>query len=120
MKDRAITLPDFCVKASYFFKDPTTFDEQARAKNWKPETAAHLTALSEAFSALDEFTTQAAEQALRATAQALGVGAGALIHPVRLAVTGVSNGPGLFATLEVLGKEVVTRRIAFAIKTLGV
>lgn len=119
MKDRAITLPDFCVKASYFFKDPTTFDEQARAKNWKPETAAQLTALSQAFSALDEFTAQAAEQALRATAQTLGVGAGALIHPVRLAVTGVSNGPGLFATLEVLGKEVVTRRIAYASKVLG-
>lgn len=119
MKDRAITLPDFCVKASFFFKDPAMYDEQARAKNWKPETAAHLKALSEAFAQLPEFTATNAEQALRATAQTLGVGAGALIHPVRLAVTGVSNGPGLFATLEVLGKEVVIRRMASAINTLG-
>ena len=44
-------------------------------------------------------------------AQTVNSSGGKLIHPLRLAVTGVSVGPGLFELLEVLGKEIVLRRI---------
>ena len=39
-----------------------------------------------------------------------------LIHPVRLAVTGLSVGPGLFEMLKLLGKETVLRRLERAIE----
>jgi len=56
---------------------------------------------------------------VRAIARQRGVGAEKIIHPTRLAVSGVSVGPGLFELLEVLGKEVVVRRIRQAVQKLG-
>jgi glutamyl/glutaminyl-tRNA synthetase len=41
----------------------------------------------------------------------LGVKAGVLVHPCRLAVTGNTAGPSLYHLLEVLGKEKVLARI---------
>jgi glutamyl-tRNA synthetase len=41
----------------------------------------------------------------------MGIGAAKLIHPIRLAVTGMSFGPGLFEVLEVIGKNTVVRRL---------
>ena len=42
---------------------------------------------------------------------AKGLGLGDIVHAVRIAVTGVPVGPGLFDCLAVLGKETCLRRI---------
>jgi len=42
---------------------------------------------------------------------ARGLGLGDIVHSVRVAVTGVPAGPGLFDTLSVLGKDASLRRI---------
>ena len=54
------------------------------------------------------------DHALRAAAQELGVKAGQMFQPIRVAVCGRKNAPPLFETLEVLGKETALRRIAEA------
>jgi glutamyl/glutaminyl-tRNA synthetase len=51
------------------------------------------------------FNAATLEAALKETAKALGVKAGVLVHPCRLAVTGKTSGPSLYHLLEVLGKE---------------
>jgi glutamyl-tRNA synthetase len=58
------------------------------------------------------------ETALKATAAELGVKAGVLVHPCRLAVTGNTAGPSLYHLLEVLGKEKVLARMERAMKLL--
>jgi glutamyl/glutaminyl-tRNA synthetase len=62
-----------------------------------------------------EFTHQGLEQALRGAAQELGVKAGQMFQPIRVAVTGRKNSPPLFETLEVLGKDTTLARIEQAI-----
>jgi glutamyl-tRNA synthetase len=52
---------------------------------------------------------------LRAAAQELGVKAGQMFQPIRVAVCGRKNAPPLFETLEVLGKETTLERIEQAI-----
>ncbi|OPX28297.1 MAG: hypothetical protein B1H08_06185, partial [Candidatus Omnitrophica bacterium 4484_171] len=47
----------------------------------------------------------------RKTSEALEVKLKDLVHPVRIALTGRRIGPGLFETIEVLGKEKTLRRI---------
>jgi len=42
-----------------------------------------------------------------------------LIHPTRLAVSGLSFGPGLFELLEALDRQVVLARIHTALERLG-
>ena len=66
-----------------------------------------------------EFEHDPLDQALRAAAQELGVKAGQMFQPIRVAVCGRKNAPGLFETLEVLGKEATLKRIGQAIQKLG-
>ena len=48
---------------------------------------------------------------MKETAAILGVKAGELVHPARVAVSGKSVGPGLYEMLEVLGRERVSRAL---------
>ncbi len=118
MKERVSFYRDFVNECRYLFEDPKTFDENGRAKNWKPDSPAHLQKLVEKFSSLQEFSAAVVEQVLRVTAEELSIGAGKLIHPLRLAISGVSQGPSLFHLIEILGKEATLRRIQFALQTI--
>jgi glutamyl-tRNA synthetase len=66
-----------------------------------------------------EFKHDPLDQALRAAAQELGVKAGQMFQPIRVAVCGRKNAPGLFETLEVLGKPVVLERIQQALTKIS-
>lgn len=48
---------------------------------------------------------------MRELSQEFDCNAGELIHPVRLGVSGMTFGPGLFELLEVLGKKRVIERL---------
>jgi glutamyl-tRNA synthetase len=65
-----------------------------------------------------EFTHEDLERVLRGAAPELGVKAGQMFQPIRVAVTGRKNSPPLFETLEVLGKETTLARIGQAIENI--
>src|SRR4029077_17736491 len=65
-----------------------------------------------------EFKHDPLDQSLRAAAQELGLKAGQMFQPIRVAVCGRKNAPPLFETLEVLGKEKTLARIGQAIAKL--
>ncbi|MBI2428973.1 MAG: glutamate--tRNA ligase [Ignavibacteriales bacterium] len=118
MKERVVVMNDFISACSYFYEDPSAYDETARAKNWKPESSGHVSILCEKLETLTSFDAPSIESALRSVSEELKIGAGKLIHPLRLALSGVSNGPSLFHMAEVLGKETVARRIKLALERL--
>ena len=66
-----------------------------------------------------EFRHEPLDHALRAAAQELGVKAGQMFQPIRVAVCGRKNAPPLFETLEVLGRQVTLARIEQARSKLG-
>ena len=80
-----------------------------------PENKPRLEKLRDAFAAAPVFNAGALEIALKETSKTLGVKAGVLVHPCRLAVTGKTSGPSLYHLLEVLGKERVLQRIEKAL-----
>ena len=49
---------------------------------------------------------------------ARGAKAGDLVHPLRVATTGVEVGPGLFDCLAILGRDEVLRRIQLALRLI--
>ena len=63
-----------------------------------------------------EFKHDPLDQALRAAAQELGVKAGQMFQPIRVAVCGRKNAPPLFETLEVLGRGTTLARIDQALQ----
>ncbi|HWD21036.1 MAG TPA: glutamate--tRNA ligase family protein [Verrucomicrobiae bacterium] len=101
---------DLAGYAGFYFAQEIVIPAEA-AVEFTPEALARLRKFREALAALPEFKAAAIEAALKAVAVALGVKAGLLVHPTRLAVTGATAGPSLYHLLEVLSKESVLRRI---------
>ncbi|MGE3311474.1 MAG: glutamate--tRNA ligase, partial [Limisphaerales bacterium] len=95
------------------------FDPDARAKALVPGARALLSKLRERYAALPEFTAAALESALKQLATDLGVKAGPLVQPCRVACTGRSVGPSLYHLLEILGQARVLTRLDRAIADLS-
>lgn len=101
---------------SFFFTDEVKFDEEAVNKVFKAETAKKaLELMIEKYGALEDFTEHSLEQTARAAAKEAGLKAGQIFHPVRVAVSGRTNGPTLFKMLEYMGKDMVLKRMKAAL-----
>ena len=70
-----------------------------------------LPAAAEALAGVEPFEAERIEEALRALAERLGLKPREAFQPIRQAVTGSSVSPGLFESLELLGKEETLSRI---------
>jgi glutamyl-tRNA synthetase len=105
--------------AGFYFTDRMEYDAGATKRDFVPENKLRLQKLRDAFAAAPAFNAVTLESTLKETAKALGVKAGVLVHPCRLAVTGKSAGPSLYHLLDVLGKEKVLGRIEKALTLFG-
>ena len=111
LKERVVVLDDFITFAPYFYEEPSQFDENYKAKHWNENTNQHLKDISVQFAKLSDFTHESTENSVREYSDKVGIKSSQLIHPLRYAVTGKSVGPGLFALLELIGKDKVIERI---------
>lgn len=118
MRDRAEFVKDFVEKCPYFYQPPFEYDPEVVQKRWKPESAGYLRSLGEEFSNLDNPRKEDYEAALQRVAGALQISNGNFIHPLRLAVSGMGAGPGLYDILFILGKDETICRIASAIERI--
>ncbi|MEJ2568575.1 MAG: glutamate--tRNA ligase, partial [candidate division WOR-3 bacterium] len=109
--NRANKLKDFIEIGRYFFTDDFDYDEKGMKKRIYPGVENRLEKLVKKFDELEPFDKQNMEDSLRQLSEELSCKTGELIHPVRLAVSGMTFGPGLFELLEVLGKKKVIKRL---------
>jgi glutamyl-tRNA synthetase len=120
IRERIKLLRDVLTAADFFFVDQLPPYDPAELIPQKGDTAMALKVLSGAEEILAdvEFKHDPLDQALRAAALELGVKAGQLFQPIRVAVCGRKNAPPLFETLEVVGRETVLERIEQAIEKI--
>jgi glutamyl-tRNA synthetase len=98
-----IELPD---AVRFLLEDEFAYDVAAVEKvKSNAQAAASLTAMTAHFSAVAEWSSDAAKEAIAATASELGVKAGQLMFPLRVALSGKSGGPDLGEMLAYLGRE---------------
>ena len=108
---------DLVRQGRLFFTAAVEYDPAAVQTHLKAEgMAGHLQALDTALMAVPAFDPASTEAALRSTAEARGIKAGALIHATRVAATGTTVSPGLFEVLALVGRERTHARIAAAIQ----
>jgi glutamyl-tRNA synthetase len=120
LKPRARRIADFARQAAPYLQRDIEYDEAAVAKHWKdPATADWLRALHERLEGAGEWTVELLEREVRALADSLGVGAGKLIHPLRVALTGTAVSPGIFEVMQMMGRERVLQRIEAAVDRLA-
>lgn len=119
MKERVSFVYEFITNCRYFYVAPTEYEQKSIEKNWKLETPDHLKKFVQEISTIENPTKEDYEKVLNKVAEELNLGKGKIIHPLRLAVSGQSTGPGMFDLLYVLGKEEVIKRIGKAITSIG-
>jgi glutamyl-tRNA synthetase len=117
VKERPRTIPLLAAQVSPFFGDAVAYEDHAVDRFWRrPAEAAHLLrALQERLRSLDTWATEPLESALRALAEELEVGAGKMIHPLRVALMGQGVSPGIFDVLVLMGRERTEGRIDSAL-----
>ena len=94
---------------------------RAARKSWYRDPGGAVEVLTRVRTELAAAAWQAEslEQSLRGLAGDLGVGAGKVFQPLRLALTGLPASPGIFDVLLILGRERSLRRIERAIDAIG-
>jgi glutamyl-tRNA synthetase len=117
IRERIKLLSEVLTVADFFFVDQLPPYDPAELIPQKGDAAMALKVLTRAREVLVnvEFKHDPLDQSLRAAAQELGVKAGQMFQPIRVAVCGRKNAPPLFETLEVLGRETALVRIGWAI-----
>ena len=118
MRERVSFIKEYLEKSPYFFEAPVSFEEETIKKRWKDDSADLLKKLSEKISSLENPYKEDYEAALKSTAEELQIGNGKLIHPLRLAVSGMGSGPGVFDIVDIIGQKETLDRINFAVETI--
>jgi glutamyl-tRNA synthetase len=104
LKERAKTLVELAEGARFLFAErPIPLDDKAAAVLTSAATAT-LGELLPHLDAVEPWTAEALEAAVRQFAERAGVKLGAVAQPLRAAVTGRTTSPGIFDVLAVLGK----------------
>lgn len=112
MQVRTKFFSDIPGNCAYFFTDDYPYDTKAVKKRLAKEGVPELLEeVAAAYEALEEFTLETTHTVLEQLAESSEAGMGALVHPVRVAVSGLSEGPGLFEMLVLLGKKRVCQRL---------
>jgi glutamyl-tRNA synthetase len=104
LKDRAKTLVELVESARYISAErPIPIDDKAPAL-LTAETRAMLGDLARTLDAVEPWTVEALETAVRGFADRAGVKLASVAQPLRAALTGRTTSPGIFDVLAVLGR----------------
>ncbi|HXG91267.1 MAG TPA: glutamate--tRNA ligase [Blastocatellia bacterium] len=120
LRARYRTTVDFATLGRPYFSNEFEYEEAAVKKNLKDERLKTLLpGLADRLAALNEFTHDGTEKALRAYSEEQGVKAGLLINAARTALTGQAVGPGMFDIMVTLGRERTVERLRRAVDLVG-
>ena len=119
LRERVTFPKDFWEQGKFFFKAPTTFDEQVVTRKWTADAIRVLDAYQKEIGLIGDLTTEIAKAILEQVTSTLGVKTGQILAALRVSLTGGASGPDLMQSMEILGSEETVRRISYALKTLG-
>ena len=113
IRERIKLLRDAVSAADFFFVKELAPYDPAELIPQKGDAALALRILEHAQEILATiaFDHDSLDQALRAAAAHLGLKAGPMFQPIRVAVCGRKNAPPLFETMAILGRELCLERI---------
>jgi glutamyl-tRNA synthetase len=120
IKVRARTLDELADQARPFVCDELHYEPNAVEKHWLKDPEAAIERLERVWEVYREapWTATALEATLRELAATMEVGAGKLIHPLRVALTGNMASPGIFDVLVLLGRARVEERVSRALERI--
>ncbi len=109
--DRLETLVELVDQSRPFYQDFEQFEAGAAKKHLRPVAAEPLAALRERLAGLDDWTPDALQAAVQATADDLEIGFGKIGMPLRVALMGHGQSPAINQTLWLVGRDRSLARI---------
>ncbi len=116
MLPRVETLSELAEGSGYFFNPDFRYDDEAKRKLEGAQK--YLEDLERELSRLDFFDEDDVDDAIRDYVQAQGVKMGEVMMPLRAALTGTTQAPGVTDLCVILGKAEVLKRIGRALEFL--
>ncbi|MBI4697712.1 MAG: glutamate--tRNA ligase [Nitrospirae bacterium] len=120
LKERSKTLVELAHSLRYYIVDEVEYNEQAKSKFLNEKSRGLLTELKSSLESAIEFSHQEIEGIFKAIVEKRGIKLKDLAQPVRVAMTGGTESPGIFEVLEIVGKEKTIKRLETAIRAINV
>ena len=118
LKERLVFLEDFKSLSAFFFQAPTAYDPKAAKKQWKETTPALMRELRSRWENEENFAADHLQNGVKDWCAENEIGLGKIMAPLRLSMVGSLQGPDLFQSIELLGKEESLKRIDQALASL--
>jgi glutamyl-tRNA synthetase len=118
LKERAKTLVELARSLRYYIAREVDYNEKAQAKFLNEKSLPYLLELREYLAGLQDFSRGQLEKIFRDITERRGIKLGNLAQPVRVAMTGGTESPGIFEVIEIVGREKTLSRLDKAIRTI--
>jgi glutamyl-tRNA synthetase len=115
LNKRSETLVEMALKSAFYFKKDVEFDEKVRNKFLTKDIKPHLEELTRQLESLNEFTSESVEGVFKAVAEKAEMKLGKIAQPVRAALTGKKESPGIYDVVILLGRGRTLTRLNNAI-----
>jgi glutamyl-tRNA synthetase len=119
LKERSKTLIELAQSLRYYIAEDIEYLAKAKEKFLNEKNLANLIEVKDALKTLDNFIAPEIEKAFMSIVEKFNTKLGNIAQPVRVAITGKTESPGIFEVLEIVGKEKTLKRLEKAIKTIG-
>ena len=112
LRERSTTLAEMAEMARWLVAEPEGYEEKAAKKHLRPVALPLLRDIATGLASIDDWSAGPIEDAFEKVRAAHGdIGMGKLAQPTRVAVTGRSFSPGIYETLEAIGRDASLARI---------
>ena len=118
LKERVEYLSDFVPAGRYFFATPTEYDPDM-SKKWNPEYAPFLESLASELETISDQTPTGVEHFIKSKAQEQNIPIGKVMPMLRLAISGVAFGPGVFDIMAQVGLDEMAIRLRNAVQAFA-
>lgn len=113
--ERCHTLKEMAEQSRYLFEDFSEFEANAAKKHLRPVAAEPLALVRSKLAELSDWQAEAIHEQINAAAAELELGMGKVGMPLRVAVTGTGQSPGIDGVIALLSKEQTLARIDMAL-----
>lgn len=120
LKERSKTLLELAYSLRFYITEDIEYDEKARTKFLNEKSRDLLVEVTHSLADLNDFSASKIEEVFMSIVGRHNMKLGNLAQPVRVAITGRTESPGIFEVLEIVGKEKTLKRLYRAIQSIGI
>ncbi len=111
IKDRSKTILEIAEMSELFFKDSLEYDQELISKTFREESASITKDFKNAIESTQKWDRSEIENIFDNLMTQHDVQIGKVMKPIRVALTGIPYGPGIFDLILLLGKEMCLKRL---------